>query len=113
MFFHTCLYNVLRGRLAVKAVAHTLFSPASLRTDPVSFDRFFYHILCSKKIINTITSGLFFIALSPRLGRSFLQWQTTMQKFCRWHHFGTWLDIARNTDLWFQYYTDAISFVQR
>ena len=33
--------------------------------------------------------------------------------FCRWHHLGNWLDIARNTDLWFQYYTDLISFVQR
>ena len=47
-----------------------------------------------------------------RPGRPFFQWQTPVQNFCRWHHLGTWLDIARNTDLWFQYYADFISFVQ-
>ena len=47
-----------------------------------------------------------------RPGRPFFQWQTPVQKFCRWHRLGTWLDIARNTDLWFQYYADFISFVQ-
>jgi len=44
---------------------------------------------------------------------SFLEWQTPIQKFCRWHHLGTWLDIARNSDFWFQYYTAFISLVQK
>ena len=36
-----------------------------------------------------------------RPGRPLFAWQTPLQNFCRWHHLGTWLDIARNTDLWF------------
>ena len=38
-----------------------------------------------------------------RPGRPFFQWQTPLENFCRWHHLDTWLHIARNTDLWFQY----------
>ena len=58
-----------------------------------------------KRILNWNPGG-------GRPGRPFFQWQTPVQNFCRWHHLGTWLDIARNTDLWFQYYADFISFVQ-
>ena len=47
-----------------------------------------------------------------RPGRSFFQWQTPIQNFCRWHRLGDWLDIAQSTDLWFQYYEDFVSFVQ-
>ena len=48
-----------------------------------------------------------------RPGRPFFQWQTPLQKFCRWHRFGNWIDTAGSTDVWFQYYTDFISFCQR
>ena len=48
-----------------------------------------------------------------RPGRPFFQWQTPLQNFCRWHHLGNWIDTAGSTDLWFQYYTDFISFCQR
>ena len=47
-----------------------------------------------------------------RPGRPFFQWQTPLQNFCRWHHLGNWIDTAGSTDLWFQYYTDFISFCQ-
>ena len=47
-----------------------------------------------------------------RPGRSFFQWQTPIQNFCRWHRLGDWLDVAQSTDLWFQYYEDFVSFVQ-
>ena len=47
-----------------------------------------------------------------RPGRSFFQWQTPIQNFCRWHRLGDWLDIAQSTDLWFQSYEDFVSFVQ-
>ena len=33
--------------------------------------------------------------------------------FCRCHHIGNWLDIARPNDLWFQYYVDFMFFVAR
>ena len=32
-------------------------------------------------------------------------------RFVRWHHLGTWLDIARHTGFWFQYYTEPRAFV--
>ena len=39
-----------------------------------------------------------------RPGRSFFQWQTPIQIYFGWHHFGDALNFAEDTGRWFQYH---------
>ena len=41
----------------------------------------------------------------------FFQWQIPLQNFCRWHRFGTWLHIVRNTDLWYRLSRHDVVFI--